>query len=345
MIASAIEEANERDKLAQAEEENGSKQEGKNGEGKNGEEKKKEEKKSVDSETVEKTASALEYILGNIKHINWEKTASGIQLPPQKPNAPEPTVGAGIGETATPTNMGTPTPGMQNYDLGAANNQLSSGSPKDDAAKEDGQVNPQTSIQTDMKHVPGGTGEQAQLVENSKISTVRKFWNMRKQAEDAVNPAKVSAGSEPLENPNASASEENVPPSPPAKNAQESMISSNEAAINYTKGDAKAQPKKEMGQVLNEPAQTKSTDPVLQNNLDAASSAGVKISSVRIQAFRKYIQKLAQAEKDGTLTDEEKERLQKVKDAMGKNGKEKQSQGMLPSPTPQTPMMPGTTGF
>ena len=61
-----------------------------------------------------------------------------------------------------------------------------------------------------------------------------------------------------------------------------------------TKQQAKAEPKARMGEVLDEPAQKKSTDPVLHNNLDATSGAGVKISSAqKFAAARALLTKIA----------------------------------------------------
>lgn len=105
---------------------------------------------------------------------------------------------------------------------------------------------------------------------------------LRKLAEDAINPANITAekGQDPMTPPEgASAAGEGVPSEPSDVTSQKSMIASNEAAINYTKGQAKADPKKDVNQVLNEPALSSSTDKVLQEAFDNTGRAGVKISS------------------------------------------------------------------
>ena len=107
---------------------------------------------------------------------------------------------------------------------------------------------------------------------------------IRKLAEDAINPAQITspASVDPVEPPEgASASEEAGPSEPSDVNSQKSMISSNEAAINYTKGQAKADPKKDLADVLTEPALSKAHDSVLQQSFDNTGAAGVKISSAR----------------------------------------------------------------
>lgn len=68
------------------------------------------------------------------------------------------------------------------------------------------------------------------------------------------------------------------------------LISSNEAAINATKRDAKGPVKTELSQVLEEPALNASTDPVLNHNLQNTGKAGVKIAA---QA-RAILEKVAQ---------------------------------------------------
>lgn len=151
---------------------------------------------------------------------------------------------------------------------------------------------------------------------------------IRKIAEDAINPAQISGGgtTDPAEPPAAaSGSEDKVPNEPSDVNKQKQLISSNQAAIDYTKGQAKADPKSDVAQVLREPPLSKSTDPVLHKTLDHASSAGVKISSAQsmaktasqVGAQRALISRLVKQAQD-----EQDEK------------KKKQSTGMAPS-TPQ----------
>jgi hypothetical protein len=106
------------------------------------------------------------------------------------------------------------------------------------------------------------------------------------------------------------------------------LIHSNDSAIDYTKRDAKAVPKERMGEVLSEPAQKKSTDPVLHNNLEATDGAGVKISSVKVAAARALLRKVAQEGTDEHASSEQKERAAKLQAALDAKDKEKNSQGM-----------------
>jgi hypothetical protein len=263
---------------------------------------------SAPTPLVEKVASALDFINGHMGLIDWTKIAQENEMGP----------GTGPGSVIE-TNLKDPTPGTQNYETGQATPQAQPPTTigSDSAKKQDGQTNAETSIPTDMTQVPGGTGEQPQLKQAS-IKIARRLWAMKKHAEDAINPAKIEAGSEPLVNPNASASEEGVPKLPGPAQAQANMVQTKDptAPADITKRDTKAEPKRQMGEVLDEPAQKKSTDPVLQNNLSTTEQAGVKISAVRAAAARAYLRKIAQAGESPEATPEEKEKAQKLKEAV-----------------------------
>lgn len=101
---------------------------------------------------------------------------------------------------------------------------------------------------------------------------------LRKMAEDALNPSNIQAGKD--NPPDASASGQDVPKQPSDVRSQvSSMISSNEAAIDYTKGEAKEDPKSDVAQVLDQPPLTRAGDSVLHKVLTHTGEAGVKISS------------------------------------------------------------------
>jgi hypothetical protein len=360
MVSGAIAEATAREKLAQDEassKEGGEKSSEKaSASPKEGNDTKEKESagypKCAAAETslVEKVASALDYINDNISQIDWEKVAVGEGLGTQGANAPTPMMGPGVGPgSELQTNMESPTPGMQSTDTGQATPQaqppMKPGS--DNAKKSDGQTNAATSMETDLTQVPGGTGEQPQLKQaEAKVAAVRKLWKT-KTAADAENPAKIEGGPEPLENPNASAAEENVPKLPGPAQAQANLVQTKDPTkpADVTKQQAKAEPKRQMGEVLDEPAQKKSTDPVLHNNLDATSQAGVKLSSAQAAAARAYLRKIAQAGEDPNASPEEKEKAKKLKEAVeakkddkGEGKKEKESQfGMGGAPMPSTP--------
>jgi hypothetical protein len=100
-----------------------------------------------------------------------------------------------------------------------------------------------------------------------------------KTAEDALNPAKIAA-------PKTSQLPEEVPSKmkrPAEVTSQEKLISSNEAVPAAKKVQTQSVPKKRMAEVLDEPAQTASTDKVLDQALgaDKVDQAGAKIAAAR----------------------------------------------------------------
>lgn len=163
-----------------------------------------------------------------------------------------------------------------------------------------------------------------------EASVARVLGVMNKMAEDANNPAKIGASTT---NPHQSspegvsaAGEGGKPPVPGEVSKQESMVGSNEAATNYTKQQAKAVPKARMGEVLDEPAQKKSTDPVLHQNLDAASGAGVKLSSITKRAAAEaLLRKIAQEGESESASPEQKEKAQKLQELLATKQQEKES--------------------
>lgn len=81
-------------------------------------------------------------------------------------------------------------------------------------------------------------------------------------------------------------------------NDQRSLIASNDAAIGYTKGDAKKPQGRQMSEVLTEPAFSPEHDSKLREQLRNAGEAGVKIARAAVVPF------LKQAAASGILTQE-----------------------------------------
>lgn len=120
------------------------------------------------------------------------------------------------------------------------------------------------------------------------------FLSMTKAAEDAINPAQISAGA--AVPPETSASgESGGAPAGGLPQGPTGLVGSNESAINYTKGQAKAQVKPQLSAVLTEPALSAAHDTTLGKAFDHTGAAGVKISSMRSAAARAVVEKLAEA--------------------------------------------------
>lgn len=163
--------------------------------------------------------------------------------------------------------------------------------------------NPLGGIATPSKHEVGGhpiaygaykSKAPEMPKESSVISMIRKAASAKKVAEDANNPAQISAGKEPGPAASGTASGEAVPSQPADVNAQTRLIESNQAAINYTKRDAKRDPVSDAGKVYNAPVMK---DPVLNQVFENSGKAGVKTSSandaMKVAAARAILSKLA----------------------------------------------------
>lgn len=171
---------------------------------------------------------------------------------------------------------------------------------------------------------------------------------LSKQAEDAINPANISGGAAPAKGadapPGASEAEKGpIPAEPSDVNSQKGLIGSNQAAIDYTKRDAKKDPKKDLGAVLTEPALSASTDKTLARVWDKTEQAGAKIAGdlTRTAAAQALLAKLAEAnkpkDKDKTAEcdTEHKVRAAVAAKAKGK-GKESMLNPGLATPAGQT---------
>jgi len=128
---------------------------------------------------------------------------------------------------------------------------------------------------------------------SAQPTLVDAFLATIKQAEDAINPANISAG--PAVEPDATQSGQGTPPTPNGSQ----MVGSNESAINYTKQQAKAEPKRDMSAYVSEPALASAHDNTLQQAFSHTGDAGVKMSSanaaMQVSAARALLEKIAAA--------------------------------------------------
>jgi hypothetical protein len=146
--------------------------------------------------------------------------------------------------------------------------------------------------------------------EDDLLARNRAALGLEKKAEDAINPAQISAGKvSPGLPEGAGASGESVPAEPGDVSSQKRLISSNEAAMSYTKGEAKADPKSDVAKVLVEPPLSAATDKTLSESFDNTSKAGVKIAAdlTRSSAAQALLSKLAEdAEAEAKKSKKEK---------------------------------------
>ncbi len=146
-----------------------------------------------------------------------------------------------------------------------------------------------------------GCGKEKDACTCSKTATaanvdprlVDLFLAKTKVAEDAINPAHISAGPAVAPDTSAAGQPGGAPVGGKPQGAT-NLISSNDAAINYTKGQAKADPKRDVGKLLREPALSAAHDKTLGMAFKHTGQAGVKISSVRTVAARAALEKMAE---------------------------------------------------
>jgi len=193
---------------------------------------------------------------------------------------------------------------------------------------------------TSGKQIPSprkSVGKSKKAAKSLSVKNARDL--IRKLAEDALNPAQISAGTMPelqtAEGANPAQMQgtpagEGVPDTKGSDQGREG-ISSIMAAINATKNDLKGnRTRSEMSNYLNTPALDSSSDSVLQQSLENASSAGVKIA-----ATKSMLQKWANSSP---------ERQERLKSVISKVKKANEMMGYGAGAPPALPMTADAAG-
>jgi hypothetical protein len=238
----------------------------------------------------EKTASAAPSTPGHISTDRLHKLASAAAYCAAQllKEAEESQVGVGKGSTALPVSE-TPNKG-ENVDAGglgeAKPQHVVSMSPATEAPLAGGASNA-------MKTTETGETSTGAKVASPVVSLIRKL------AEDnaAASISASAVGGGPLQTMETG---EAGPGLPAESSAQAALVGSNERAIDYTRAEAKAGPKRDMAELLTEPMQSESTDKTLAATLENTSAAGAKVAAARegaikVAAAQAIISKLAKA--------------------------------------------------
>jgi hypothetical protein len=114
--------------------------------------------------------------------------------------------------------------------------------------------------------------------EGAALSLVDGLRAHIKQAEDAINPAQISAGAAVPPDTSA-AGQPGGEPVGGAPKGPTSLVASNEAAQNYTKGQSHGPRREELGKYFSEPALSMAHDSTLRDVLDNTGKAGTKFAS------------------------------------------------------------------
>lgn len=333
---------------------------------------------------IEKLASAVEFIAGNFDSIEFPHKGV-LQKAAEHSGSPQ---GAGKGEGALEVMEAIG--GNQSYIMGHANNIEASSSKAHTSLSGARDGDGKTQIDNDMHNAPGGgsiaptakyplkgplvsgpTAKHAASVQDIYQSAVTPSKEkaafairqavLKKLAGEDVMKANIEAErtADPLAGMGQLQSFDATQPAPNQAgdasgggfgNQGRRLIASNQAAIDATKGDAKGPVKTQLSEVLDEPALTSSTDPVLENNLQNTGKAGVKIA-----AARAILEKVAQQGCTCTTIDGECAFDRMVKAAaatQSKRGKSKTANAMMGyggggggmSGAPSSPTMGGGGG-
>lgn len=241
------------------------------------------------SARVMKLASAVRFIVDNFHDVGRPVGRLKKMAQPSITETASDT-GPGKGPTALQTTLESPTPGEAPEGFGEAKvDKIEQTPPLEVGAQPKSAPNAMGTNEKMMhpeqpqvfQQAGTGAGEPKNPVVKKGSATVASIKEamMRKAAQDgepSISTPKTMTPTQP--------EDQTTEGSRPAEvTSQEAMVASNEAAINATKREAKAVPKKRMGEVLNEPAQTKSTDSALDKALgaDVVNEAGAKVAHAR----------------------------------------------------------------
>ncbi len=262
------------------------------------------EEESISTEYVEKLAAALEFVLDNSRideEVEPVKEAAAPG-PGTGPNHLTTLEGPGGKNTIAPNQQGSATPGHQvpkRTGLVNPGNQPAGPSTALETNKPVAGTQKVSSVSiADLRKVAGAKGGAEKVIAPvaKEASLVDAFISTVKQAEDAINPAHISAGSADSAALRVSASgEDGGAPAGGKPQGPTGLVASNDSARNYTRGDAKAQVKPQLAKVLSEPALSSAHDNVLQKSFKHTGQAGVKISSsLKTASAKALLEKLAE---------------------------------------------------
>lgn len=310
------------------------------------------EKKSdgpIDHEYALKLASAIEYVAEEFgkeaqvgegpNHLEVMESNVGGEQPFKPGNQ-----GHGHSQVPTHTPMQASMPGGPKTQLendkdhapggpGHQTTALSGGKGKTAAAKirsafkkvaEDEKLEKEESKGMDAAKAGLEKAEKAHEKEEKKEGSANPLVNYMRQkiAEDAINPAHISAG--PAVAPVTMESGE-APKEQPAGGAPQGptgLIASNASAADYKKSQSHGPRRSELKAYFNEPALTMSTDRTLAEAFTHTGEAGTKFASAgvgtgtKVAAARAVLSKLAEeAEENKSVKDKGEEKKEKVNGA------------------------------
>lgn len=249
----------------------------------------------TDDEFIEKLASSVDWISKNLDKVDFPALGL-LEKAAEEAGSP---VGPGKGPGALEVQKA----------MGGEQSHKKDHSKTHDAAKSTagsplstgGLPGSKTQMENDMHHAPGGGSiepsgsypDKGPIVAGPSVKHASPIAMaiMKKLAGEDVMKASIDGGgtSSPLAGMGQLTTTDSSQSSPSQAgdpvsghgNQGRRLIQSNQAAIDYTKGDAKGPQKTQLKEVLEEPALTSSTDSTLEQNLRNTGKAGVKIAGAR----------------------------------------------------------------
>lgn len=253
--------------------------------------------KTASYDEVMKLAEAIEFIVDNFSKeampgegpgaLTVVASPGGASLPDKKDQSASHAVPMSTPLQATPSSSKTQMQNTMDHPQGAGQHQQTAMKGSKHASAIRAAATKLAGVEAEKKETEGmaeaekglAKAENAHEKENEKkanaslASRIRDVALSTKTAENAINPAHISAG--PTVPPDTRESGQSGGSSPHGA----SMVSSNEAATNLTRREAKAEAKSDMKAYITEPALSAAHDSVLQVAFTHTGEAGAKIAS------------------------------------------------------------------
>ncbi len=265
---------------------------------------------SVPSSYIDKLASAVEFIVKEATIGEGPNTLDVLEATSENNEVEAGQMGKAVEQNVPPMD---PPLGKRDGVSGDPGNALQDNSDASHPAQPVDPMGNDRSIKAAAKKAPLPPPPAKGKAKKASSRLTEILAGIKKQAEDAINPAQISAGTIDPEKPPEGAREsgQSGPSEPSDVSSQKRLISSNDAAINFTKREAKADPKSDASRVLVNPALSAAHDNTLGKAFDNTEKAGVKIShSVKAAAVRALLEKMAEeADKADKKDDKKKESM------------------------------------
>lgn len=241
---------------------------------------------SLSTDYVLKLAAATDYIVELLKEgtVSVGEGPGALQVTQTTPDGPPYVIHTNSGQAATNK---PETPGLQKaHPQEHEATQLANDKDRAPGAGD-------KPVSGSTKNASAPVGLLRKMAGQSRASASEPATLVRallKQAEDAINPARISAGT------SGQTLETSVTGQPgPAASGKDRVPATAQGVADMTRREAKSVPKQEMGALLDEPMMSASHDTVLQQAFSHTNEAGAKISSaqhVKVAAARALLRNL-----------------------------------------------------